>query len=82
MERGWAGRGWRKGSAPGSTDSRSLQPGSPSSALTFMVGGAVSGGDRGRSGTGTSALLSSSCFLQNQTRAGQLPRPEPADKSR
>ena len=31
--------------------------------LTFMVGGAVRGGDSGRSGRVTSELLASSCFL-------------------
>jgi len=31
--------------------------------LTFMVGGAVRGGDNGRSGRVTSELLASSCFL-------------------
>lgn len=31
--------------------------------LTFMVGGAVRGGDSGRSGKVTSELLASSCFL-------------------
>lgn len=41
--------------------------------LTFMVGGAVRGGDSGRSGTVTSVLFSSSCFLKNQTQAYQLP---------
>lgn len=42
-------------------------------ALTFMVGGAVRGGDSGRSGTVTSVLFSSSCFLKNQRQARQLP---------
>lgn len=42
--------------------------------LTFMVGGAVSGGDSGRSGTVTSELFSSSCFLKNQRQASASPR--------
>lgn len=49
--------------------------------LTFMVGGAVRGGDRGRSGTVTSVLFSNSCFLENQTQACQLPLPEPAHEA-
>lgn len=55
-----------------------MSPGTPSlplpvfEPLTFMVGGAVRGGDSGRSGRVTSELLASSCFLQRDQRTQKL----------
>lgn len=46
--------------------------------LTFMVGGAVRGGDSGRSGRVTSELLASSCFLGRNRKTGQVSRGQPA----
>lgn len=63
---------WTAHPRTGAASRRGQRPPRSARTLTFMVGGAVSGGDSGRSGRVTSELFSSSCFLQNRMRAGQL----------
>lgn len=63
---------WTAHPRTGAASRRGQRPPRSARALTFMVGGAVSGGDSGRSGRVTSELFSSSCFLQNRMRASQL----------
>ena len=58
-----AGPGAKARGSPASGPCNAPSPLTSPKPLTFMVGGAVRGGDSGRSGRVTSELLASSCFL-------------------